>query len=76
MVNHVINHVVLKPLSDVTHLTPPKKSFISRIPWFVIGARFRLLTIKVMYFALLRPVKSTYGLSAVITLNRSCVGSA
>ena len=55
---------------------PPKKLFISRIPWFVIGARVWLLIIKVIYSALLRPVKNTYGLSAVIALSRSCVGSA
>ena len=54
---------------------PPKKSFISRIPWFVIGARVRLLIVKVVNSVLLRPVKNTYGLSAVIALRRSCVAS-
>ena len=55
---------------------PPEKSFISRIPWFVIGARVWLLIIKVMYTVLLRLMKNTYGFSAVIALSKSCVGFA
>ena len=50
--------------------------FISRIPWFIIGARVWLLIIKVIYSVLLRPIISTYGLNAVITLSKSCVNFA